>query len=171
MVTEPRVVCLNNQVSVIRIIQNQSYVASVQNTSTGGGGTTTAAQNTVTSQITPGTIITGLTIYILPKILGKNVYLQVTADISLLEQLLSFSVGSGATASSVQLPKISAKNFNQRAVIHSGDTLIMSGFRQVGNQANANQFLQSQALGGRGSQELNSETVILITPILLNGSA
>lgn len=171
VITEPRVVCLNNQVSVIRIIENQAYVASVQNTSTGGGGTATAAQNTVTSQITPGTLITGLTLYILPKILGKEIYMQVNADISLLQQLQTFTVGSGATASSVQLPKISAKDFNQRAVIHSGDTLILSGFRQVGNQANANQFLQSQALGGKGAQELNSETVILITPIILNGSA
>jgi len=171
VVTEPRVVCLNNQVSVIRIINSEGYVASVQNTSTGGGGTTTAAQNTVTSQITPGTMITGLTLYLLPKILGNNIYMQVNADISVKNSLQTFTAGSGSTASSIQLPNISEKHFNQRSVIHTGDTLILSGFRQLGNQANANQFLTSQALGGKGSQQLNTETIILITPIILNGTA
>lgn len=171
VVTEPRVVCLNNQVSVIRIVQSQGYVASIQNTSTGGGGTSTAAQNTVTSQITPGTVITGLTLYLLPKILGKQIYMQVNADISVNQGIQNFTAGSGSNASTIQLPKITEKHFNQRSVIHSGDTLILSGFRQVGNTANANQFLQSQALGGKGSQETNTETIILITPILLNGIA
>jgi type IVB pilus formation R64 PilN family outer membrane protein len=167
VVSEPRVVCLNNQVSVVRITESEGYVASIQNTSTGGGGTTTAAQNTVTSQVTPGTLITGLTLYVLPKIMGEKIYMQVNADLSTLTNLQPF----GATGSQVQLPTIKAKQFNQRSVIRSGDTLILSGFRQVGNQAKANQFLKSQALGGKGAQEVNSETVVLITPIILHGSA
>lgn len=171
IVTEPRVVCLNNQVSVIRIIESEGYVASVQNTSTGGGGTSTAAQNTVTSQITPGTVITGLTLYLLPKILNKQIYMQVNADISLNKGIKDFTTGSGSNTTTIQLPNISVKHFNQRSSIRSGDTLILSGFRQIFNQANANQFLQSQALGGKGSQQSNKETIILITPILLNGSA
>lgn len=171
VVTEPRVVCLNNQVSVIRIVDSEGYVASIQNTSTGGGGTATAAQNTVTSQITPGTVITGLTLYLLPKILNKEIYMQVNADISTNKGIKNFTTGSGTNSSTIQLPNISVKHFNQRSMIRSGDTLILSGFRQVLNQANANQFLQSQALGGKGAQQRNKETIILITPILLNGGA
>jgi MSHA biogenesis protein MshL len=171
IVTEPRVVCLNNQVSVIRIVESEGYVASIENTSTGGGGTATAAQNTVTSQITPGTVVTGLTLYILPKIMNKNIYMQVNADMSVNKGIKNFSTGSGQNTSTIQLPNISVKHFNQRSVIKSGDSLIMSGFRQVENQSNANQFLQSQALGGKGSQQRNTETIILITPILLPGSA
>jgi type IVB pilus formation R64 PilN family outer membrane protein len=167
VVTEPRVVCLNNQVSVIRIVDSEGYVASIQNTSTGGGGTSTAAQNTVTSQITPGTVVTGLTLYILPKILGKDIYMQVNADLSANKGIQNFTAGSGTNASTIQLPNISEKHFNQRSSIKSGDTLILSGFRQVYNQANANQFFQSQALGGKGSQQRNKETIILITPIIL----
>ena len=171
IVTEPRVVCLNNQVSVIRIVESEGYVASIENTSTGGGGTGTAAQNTVTSQITPGTVVTGLTLYILPKILGKNILMQVNADMSINKGIKDFTTGSGDNVSTIQLPNISVKHFNQRSMIRSGDTLIMSGFRQVVNSANANQFLQSQALGGKGSLQQNKETIILITPILLSGSA
>jgi hypothetical protein len=159
-VSEPRVVCLNNQVSVIRIVSQQGYVASVQNTTLAAGGT--APTSTVTSQVTPGIVITGLTLYILPKILKDHVYLQVNADMSTNNGFTTFS-GSGG----VQLPNITEKHFNQRSKIRSGDTLILSGFRQVRNTANANQFLNSQALGGKGSIQSNVETIVLITPIIL----
>lgn len=165
IVTEPRVVCLNNQVSVIRIVEQEGYLASIQQTSVGGSSTLTAQQNTVTSQVTPGTVITGLTLYILPKILGNNIYMQVNADLSVNREFKTF----GPTNAQIQLPQISEKHFNQRSMIKSGDTLILSGFRQLKNTANANQFLNSQALGGKGSSEENSETIVLITPFLLNG--
>lgn len=170
IVTEPRVVCLNNQVSVVRIVQQEGYLASVQNTSLASGGT--APTSTVTSQLTPGTVITGLTLYILPKILKDRIYLQVNADLS---TRLPFTLGTTGTEGSanfsqIQLPNITEKHFNQRSVIKSGDTLILAGFRQVSNVANANQFLTSQALGGKGSQQLNKETIVLITPIILPGS-
>ncbi|HLB42957.1 MAG TPA: secretin N-terminal domain-containing protein [Gammaproteobacteria bacterium] len=167
VVSEPRVICLNNQVSVIRITKSEGYVASIQNTSTGGGGSTTAAQNTVTSQVTPGMVITGLTLYVLPKILKENIYLQVNADLSTNDGFREF----GQSGSQVQLPNISAKSFNQRSLIRSGDTMILSGFRQVSNQTGATQLFNSQALGGKASMEGSLETVILITPIILHGSA
>ncbi len=166
VVSEPRVVCLNNQVSVVRIVQQEGYVASVQNTTVSGGGTT-AANNTVTSQVTPGNIITGLTLYILPKIMNNDIFMQVNADLSTKQALVTF----GQAGSQVQLPTISEKHFNQRSVIKSGDTLILSGFRQVGNNANAMQLFSSQAMGGKGASQVNSETVVLITPIILHGSA
>lgn len=172
VVSQPRVVCLNNQVSVIRIVRSQGYLASVQNTSlAGGSGTNVNASSTVTSQLTPGTVITGLTLYILPKILNDKVYLQVNADLSTLQALTTISntgTTPSASTTSIQVPNIFEKHFNQRSMIRSGDTLILSGFRQVSNVANANQFLSSQALGGRGSTQNNSETIVLITPILLD---
>lgn len=176
IVSEPRVVCLNNQVSVIRIVSQQGYLASVQNTTLTGttSGSTTNNVGTVTSQLTPGTVITGLTLYILPKILKDNVYLQVNADLSAAGAFTTVSSGDTATnpnASSIQVPNISEKSFNQRSMIKSGDTLILSGFRQVKNIANANQLMNSQALGGKGAQQVNIETIVLITPIILPGSA
>jgi type IVB pilus formation R64 PilN family outer membrane protein len=175
VVTEPRVVCLNNQVSVIRIASSEGYIASVQNTSTGGGGTSTAAQNTVTSQITPGTLITGLTLYVLPKIMNNKIYLQVNADLSNKVSLQAISSttgttpGAASTAPIIQVPKVTQKQFNQRSMIKSGDTLVLSGFRQVSNQTGAMQFLDSQNLGGRGASQFNTETIVLITPIILHG--
>lgn len=165
IVSEPRVVCLNNQVGVVRIVQSEGYVASIENTSL-SGGSGSISQNTVTSQITPGTLITGLTLYILPKIMKDKVFLQVNADLSTKDSLITF----GAAGAQVQLPTITVKHFNQRSMIKSGDTLILSGFRQLVNKANANQMFTMQALGGKGSQEINRETIVLITPIVMGGA-
>jgi type IVB pilus formation R64 PilN family outer membrane protein len=177
IVTEPRVVCSNNQVSAVRIINQQGYLASVQTTSLAGSSSATGAS--VTSQLTPGNIVTGLTLYILPKILGNKVYLQVNADISNNPtfQTISSATGPSATntvtatdgASIIQVPTVSQKQFNQRSVISSGDTLILSGFRQLSNSANAMQLLTSQSLGGKSARQFTNETIILITPIILRG--
>ena len=111
-------------------------------------------------------VITGLTLYILPKLLKDNIYLQVNADLSTNDGFSTFGGNN-----SVQLPNISAKSFNQRSLIKSGDTMILSGFRQLSNQTGATQVFNSQALGGKGSKEGGTETIILITPIILHGSA
>lgn len=171
IVTQPRVVCLNNQVCVIRIVKSEGYAASIQNTSLAGSGTTGGTNNigTVTSQITPGMVITGLTLYILPKIMGNYIYLQLNADLSTNDGFKVFGSNGNTNANStfIQLPNISSKGFNQRSKLRNGDTLILSGFRQLQNSANANQFLKSQALGGKAAQQLNVETIVLVTPIIL----
>jgi hypothetical protein len=93
--------------------------------------------------------------------------MQVNADLSLNTALVNF----GPIGSQIQLPTIESKNFNQRSVIRSGDTLILSGFKQMVNRAGAQQLMKSQALGGKASSQSNTETVVLITPIILNGTA
>jgi type IVB pilus formation R64 PilN family outer membrane protein len=171
VVTEPRVVCLNNQVSAIRIVSQNGYLASVQNTSFGGGSSTgNSTGNSVTSQITPGTLVTGLTLYVLPKIIDGKIFLQINADLSNSLGFADISSG-GTTPTTIQVPNVTQKQFNQRSVIGSGSTLILAGFKQVQNQTGAMQLLDSQALGGKAAKESNSETIILITPIILNGLA
>lgn len=165
VVSEPRVLCLNNQVGVVRITKNEGYVASIQNTAQ--PGVAQSNSNTVTSQVTPGMLITGLTLYILPKIMGERIYLSVNADLSTNDRFGQF----GPTNAQIQLPNVTSKHFNQRSMIRSGDTLILSGFKQVKNATGASQFFTSQALGGTAALQTNTETVVLITPILLNGSA
>ncbi len=161
VVTEPRVVCLNNQVSVIRITRQEGYVTKYSKHHVGRyHGYGTDQHSDFTNH--PGNIITGVTLYILPKVLGKKIYMQVNADLSVKEGIQDFG--------GVQLPTVDSKNFNQRSVIRSGETLILSGFRQLVNSARATQFLKSQALGGKGSQQVSSETIVLITPILLDGA-
>ena len=159
----------------MRVIQSQGYLASVQTTSI--AGSSTAGGASVTSQLTPGNVVTGLTLYILPKILGEKVFLQVNADLSVNQGIQTISSTTGQTTtgavdasagqSIIQVPNVIQKQFNQRSVISSGETLILSGYRQVQNTANAMQMLTSQALGGKAAQEKTIETIVLITPIIL----
>jgi MSHA biogenesis protein MshL len=172
VVSEPRVVCLNNQVSAVRVVNQEGYLASLQLTSfgTGSNNQQPTLNNSVTSQITPGTVVTGLTLYILPKIMGDKVFLQVNADLSTnngFDKISSTAVVSD-TSPVIQVPNISQRQFNQRTVINSGETLILSGFRQLSNRTGAQQLLGSQDLGGKASQQQDIETVVLITPIILN---
>lgn len=180
VVSEPRVVCLNNQVSVIRIVTQRGYLASLQTTNFGGGtGSSTAgtASTSVTTQLTPGSVVFGITLYVLPKILGTKVFMQVNADLSNFVRLENISSTAGVIPTSsndnttpiIQVPTMTQKQFNQRSMLHSGETLILSGFRQLQNQANAAQLLKSQDLGGKGALQSNTETIVLLTPIILPG--
>lgn len=174
VVSEPRVMAVNNQVTVVRVVTQEAYVASVENTTQSAG---TGGSNSVSSTVTPATITYGVTIYLLPKIMNEKVYLQVNADLSTKDNLVTYNTNaavSGSTVTpqannvSVQLPTVSQKHFNQRSMIRSGDTLILAGFRQLRNTANAQQLLRSQTLGGKGSLADNKETVILITPVIMD---
>lgn len=127
VVTEPRVVALNNQVSAVRILNQTGYIASVQTTSFSGASGSTS-NNSITTQVTPGTLVTGFTLYILPKIWGDKVYLQVNADLSTSSGIQTLSStsgttpGAGNTAPVIQAPNVTQKQFNQRGVIGSGST-------------------------------------------------
>ena len=125
MVAQPRVVCMNNQVSAIRIINTEQYIQSVSNTSVPASGGSSGSQtvnnvSTITSQVTPATLVTGLTLYVLPKILGEKVYLQVNVDLSQNQGTTTLCAQSGSTAGScaqssyvIQSPHVTEKIFNQ----------------------------------------------------------
>lgn len=169
IVTQPQVLCQNNQVSSIRILDQQGYLASVQQVNT---GTTTSGSSAVTSQITPGNIQTGLTLYVLPKILKDKVYLQIYADLStnLGTKKVSSSANTTTSGSTeIEVPHVTQQQFNERSFVKSGDTLILSGYKQLSNRVGASQLFDSQALGGKTAQQQNVETIVLITPIILHG--
>lgn len=181
LVAQPRVVCMNNQVSAIRIINTEQYIQSVQNTSipttnnSASGSQTVNNVSTITSQVTPATLVTGLTLYLLPKILGEKVYLQVNVDLSQNQGIATLCAQSGTTAGScaqssyvIQSPHVTEKIFNQRSVLTSGETLVLSGLRQIQNQTGAMQLFNVQELGGKASTQTNNDTVILVTPYILH---
>jgi len=179
VVAQPRIVCMNNQVSAIRIINSQQYIQSVSNTSVPSTASSSGSQtvnnvSTITSQITPATLVTGLTLYVLPKILGEKVYIQINVDLSQNSSITSLCAQTGATSGScanssyvIQSPHVTEKVFNQRSVLTSGETLILSGLKQVTNNTGAMQLFNLQDLGGKASTQANNDTIILVTPYIL----
>lgn len=173
-VTNPDVVTLNNQVAQIDISKQTSYLASVTTTSTANVGSSTS--------LTPGVVNTGFKLYILPKIMNGNVYLQLSSELSTLDNMTTFGPtpnsnnnnnnnnNNANNFSQIQLPTVSGKHFNLRSMVPSGHTLIIAGFRQTQNTANASTMFGSPLLGGKGADQRNIETIVLITPTIMGNS-
>lgn len=163
VVTEPQVVTMNNQMGTIRITKNTSYIQSVSQT-----------QNETfnTTSVTPGSVTDGFTLYVLPKIKGNKIYLQVSSTIAHLDKLekMSTDPGSSSDTSSyqaIQLPTISQKSFNQRSFVKSGSTLIMAGFKRVEDETKDASLFGIKDLGGKGAVSENVETLVLLTPMIV----
>jgi MSHA biogenesis protein MshL len=170
VVTKPEVVTMNNQIASIRITQDTGYIESVNQS---------YAENYVTTSITPGTVTDGFTLYLLPKIEGSKVYMQISSTISnlvRLEKQSTIPAGVDANSSSkrsnqqynaIEVPTISEKVFNQRSVVRTGSTLIIAGYKRLRDQTSAAKFYGVSALGGHGAKTDNIETLVLITPTIL----
>lgn len=173
VVNRPLITTLNNQVAEIQQVKDQAYVKEVSVTSNGAnsGGSQ--------QSISPGNIKTGLRLYVLPKIKGGKVYLQISAILSTLNQLQVYNVATGSSTNSddksaggsdsqmtVQLPTVSSKRFNQRSVLNDGQTLVVAGFNgRVNMTGKSSNFGLSNAGSGLSN---HTQTVLLITPHIVN---
>ncbi len=174
VVSKPEVVTMNNQIASIRITQDQGYIKSIESANT---------QFYVSTSITPGTVTEGLTLYLLPKIRGKNVYMQISSRIANLIRIEKES-NEPAEASSnhsininspqrdqqyqaIELPTVAEKSFNIRSVVQTGTTLIIAGFKRFRDETSSAAMFGVPLLGGRGAESKNVETLVLITPIIL----
>ncbi|MGB6976786.1 MAG: hypothetical protein WBE18_04955 [Gammaproteobacteria bacterium] len=168
IVTQPRVVTMNNQVAEVLITRDTAYLQSVSTTITGTSGT-------ATTSLTPGVVTDGLTLHLLPKIQGTKVYLEISVALVNLASLNTIN-NKGVAANTpdntadfeqIQIPTLTQKQFNQRTVISSGSTLVITGFQQISNQNSRAQFFGIQLLGGRGAEKQTTQTIVLITPTIL----
>lgn len=163
-VTRPRVVTLNNQVAEIDINTQTGYLREVTS-SIVGNPTTTAVS------LTPGNVKTGFSLFLLPKIVKQDVYLQISSTISNLLGITTVTSSPDLTAQNtaqIQLPTVTEKRFNQRTLVPSGSTLVLAGFKQLRNEANNTKLFKLNDLGSRGAKQSNSETIVLITPTVIN---
>ncbi len=157
-ITSASLTTLNNQPAPLRVGRQTSYLAASTTTVTQGVGSATTLQ--------PGLINTGFSMSVVPHILDKGkLMLQYAIDISSLLNLTPVTSG-GAT---IQTPDIDTRNFLQRVMLESGDTLVMTGFEQTGLNA-SNQGVgdaNNVAMGG-GVKGTKARTVlvILIQPVV-----
>lgn len=154
----PSVTTLNMHSVPIQIGSQVSYVASAQTTSTPQVGSTTS--------LTPGTVTTGFNMILLPYVLPDNMMLiQSSINISALNRIRSVT-SAGTT---IEVPEVNNQIFSQTARLRPGETLILSGFEQMSEQADKtgvgtpNNIL----LGGSvRSNNVRDVIVVLITPII-----
>lgn len=159
-VTSTSLMTLNNQPAPLQVGRQTAYLASLATTLSAGIGATTT--------LTPGLVTTGFSMSLVPHILDKGkLMLQFAINISSLLKLNTSKSSEGG--SQIQTPEVDTRNFLQRVMLNSGDTLILTGFEQenVSNNSsgvgNARNFLFG---GGITSEDTRSTLVILIQPVV-----
>jgi type IVB pilus formation R64 PilN family outer membrane protein len=158
-VTSASMVTINNQPAPIQVGKQTSYLASSQTTlGVNGSGNTTTLQ--------PGKISTGFSMNMIPHILDSNkLMLQYSGDISSLIRIGSVSSGG----SSIQTPEVDTRNFLQRVIMNSGETLVVTGFEQFNLSGDTQGVGDAENVavgGGVRTKRDKSVLVVLIQPVL-----
>ena len=158
-VRSPSVTTLNLQPAPIQIGNVQSYVASSSTTTTASVGSSTS--------LTPATITSGFNMMLLPKLLDKeNMLLMITLSISSKPIFKDFE----SNESKVQTTDYDTKNVAPKVRLRSGETLILTGFDENGDDARKS-GVGSPGFFGLGGSRTRSTThsalVVLVTPIVL----
>jgi len=112
----------NGKLLALQSAKQQGYVASTQSTQTASVGSSTSMQ---TATLTPG-----FTSSFLPKVIDGRILIDFDMTLSDLQALQTFTSGSGAGQSSVQLPTMQLTRFEQSVSLKPGDTLVLTGMRQ-----------------------------------------
>ena len=161
-VRSPSVTTLNLQPAPIQIGNVQSYVASSSTTTTASVGSSTA--------LTPATITSGFNMMLLPKLLDKeNMLLMITLSISSKPIFKDFESNN----SKVQTTDYDTKNVAPKVRLRSGETLILTGFDENGDDARKSGVGSPGFFGlggGRTRSTSRSALVVLVTPIVLPDS-
>lgn len=157
-VRSPSVTTLNLQPAPLQIGNVQGYLASSQTTSTASVGSSTS--------LTPGTITSGFNMTLLPRVLEHDeMLLMVSINMSSKPTFQTFT----SNGSSVQLPDYDAKSLSPKVKLRSGQTLILSGFEELNENA-AKTGVGDPGFfglgGGRTRTSGHSVLVVLITPIV-----
>lgn len=111
-------VTLNGQQAAIQNADQIGYLAESAVSQTANVGST--------STLTPGTITTGFTGLIVPRIMGDKVYLGMDMTIAQLVSITKVSSGG----SSIQVPHTTDTVVTQQASLSSGDTLMITGYQE-----------------------------------------
>lgn len=161
LVTSTAVTTLSNQPVPVQFVDQQAYLASVQNTISGQSSLSQTS-------LTPGQLTTGFSLNILPVVQSDGmVYMQLSLNISSLKSISQYST-QGA---SVQLPNTLQRNLMQKAVVHSGDTFVVTSFdsdSQDLNNSGVGSAYNWIFGGGVSASKARTRMVILVTPRVVN---
>lgn len=160
LVTQQASTTTNMSAVPVQVGTQEDYASQVTNDAAANVGTSTS--------ITKSTMTTGFNMTMLPYIMPGSSQIELQFSINMSDEPTRRTFTSGE--SSVELMKTKLKTFNQKAILKSGQTLVLSGFQQV-NNAGTKQGVGSPSFfglgGGASGQNNDNMLVILITPTLL----
>ncbi len=152
LVTSASVLALNGQPAPLQVATTTGYLYS---------STVSQAANVGTSvSLTPGTVTTGFAANFLPMIMShRSLLLEYAVNLS---DLLSLdTVSSGGNE--IQTPDVSTQAFSQRALLRSGQMLVLSGYESTSSSTNRSGVgsAYNPVLGG-GYDATHDRTVLVV---------
>jgi len=164
-VTGATVYTVSGQPAPIQSTTSTNYLAS---------SSTTVNDNTTTTSLTPGTVTTGYSMTVTPR-MQSNTQILISLDlqISTLVELQTFTANDGTdNEQEIQLPETKNKNFLENMVLHSGQSILIAGFKDDSlstGTASPSAIDMWAAGGAKTTQRSNATTVIVVTPYLIGG--
>ncbi|MDR9863441.1 PilN family type IVB pilus formation outer membrane protein [Pseudomonas baetica] len=162
-VRSPSVTTLNLQPAPIQIGNVKGYIPSSTTSSTASVGTTTS--------LNAGTITSGFNMTLLPRVTENNdLLVMISINMSSKPTFTTFT----SNGSSAQTADYDTKGLSPKVKLRSGQTLILSGFDEMSEDATKS-GVGSPSFFGLGGAQIRTSThnvlVVLITPILLGQAA
>lgn len=160
VVSQPRVVMLNNIVANIQVGETKSYIeSSTVETTSSGNHISGASLNEVHG---------GVTLQIVGNIKGDDIFLNVSPVVSTIDHIRTITLADGAK---IEAPETSMKSMNTSVRLKQGETVVLGGLM---TQSNHKQIFRIPFLGGlpligklfsyESLYRKRTELVILITP-------
>ena len=173
LVTSGTVTTLNNKPAPIQVTRKENYISEITKTNSGSSDTGTDYDvSTETEEIE-----TGFTLDVLPRILEHGRLLLMfnltLSDLISLEKVYlttSDDAGQANSGQYIQNPIIETRGFTQEVAMKSGESLILSGYERVENEAEKTGVgsPDNSLLGGTAIAKKNrSILVIILTPVVL----
>jgi MSHA biogenesis protein MshL len=126
VLSAPRLVTLNNQKAILRVVREEAFF--MQNSTTTGSGGVSGFSTTV--NITPMVVPVGIILDIQPQIAEDGVIsLAVNPSVSEIVTVRSMSVQdrSGVTIASANLPVVDRRDLDTVVRMRNGETLVLAG--------------------------------------------
>jgi len=163
VVSQPKIMLLNNQAAMVQVGTVTSYVANTTTTTTQVG---IAATSATTDQVQEG-----VSLRLMASILDNEILVQLTPVVTTLDQIRSINMGQGTT---IEAPKTSTKSMHTLVRIKDGETIAVGGL--ITSNDNKSEkgipLLRDLPLIGKLFEYKNkthtrTELVIFITPKIL----
>lgn len=168
LVTSGQAISLNGQSVPLNVSHEQAYLQS-QTTTIGGG----ISGGLAATQLNPGLVTSGFSMNFTPLVTQNNdVLMRYSIDLSTINGIATYTAPDGSA--SIQLPQRTVRNFMQNVMVHSGETLVLTGFQQNNGSDNQQGMGKNGGfwlLGGGRDAKVESQTiVIVVTPYILGSN-
>ncbi len=163
VVSQPKIMLLNNQAAMVQVGTVTSYVANTT--------TTTSSVGLASTSATTDQVQEGVSLRLMASILDDQILVQLTPVVTTLDAIRSINMGQGTT---IEAPKTSTKSMHTLVKIKDGDTIAVGGLI-TSNDKNSEKgipLLRSLPLIGKffeykSKTNTRTELVIFITPKIL----